>query len=257
MKKILSKIFWSTISSKKKIEEHQQIIRNNEWNSFKNYIFKNSKFLDLGCGAGYYLSKANKEFNCDVTGIDPEPGNHGVGRYISDIFDDVKIDKGLSENLPYENKSFNNILCSHVLEHVNDEEKSLSEIGRVLKDDGLLIIGMPTATMAFITLFSKLIFTTHISILFFIKSIGKKDMLQRLRTIFLPSSHSYPLASTILYDLSHYKVKNWKKTISKHFKIINTIQPYLYPLPEYPQFFKIHKSKFASSSVFFICKKYT
>jgi glycosyltransferase involved in cell wall biosynthesis len=33
------------------------------------------------------------------------------------------------------------------------------------------------------------------------------------------------------------------------------LSPYLYPFPNYPQFFRIRKSKIGSSSVFFICKQ--
>lgn len=255
IKQKISKLFWSSISSKEKVERYQKIIRDKEWEDIKKYIPENSMFLDVGCGAGDNLLRAKSQLNCIVTGIDPAPGEQGVGRYLLDDLKDITIDKGFAENLPYKDETFDVVFCSHVLEHVNNEDKSLQEIKRVLKKDGVLIVGMPTALMSLISYFSIILFTTHINVLFFLKSLGKKDMIKRFRTIFIPTSHSYPRANTIYYDLVMYRVKRWKKVVSKNFQIESKLQPYLYPYPDYFQFFKIHKSPFGSSSVFFICKK--
>lgn len=48
------------------------------------------------------------------------------------------------ENLPFESGSYDVVLCSHVLEHVNDI-KALAEIRRVLTDDGRAILMVPIA----------------------------------------------------------------------------------------------------------------
>lgn len=45
--------------------------------------------------------------------------------------------------LSFPNKSFDIIFCSHVLEHIPDDKKALSEIHRVMKDDGFGIIQVP------------------------------------------------------------------------------------------------------------------
>ena len=43
----------------------------------------------------------------------------------------------------YDNESFDILLCSHVLEHVSDDKKAISELFRILKKDGLGIIVVP------------------------------------------------------------------------------------------------------------------
>ena len=43
---------------------------------------------------------------------------------------DIKIKTGSAEELPFKNNSFSNVYSSHVLEHVDDENKSLLEINR-------------------------------------------------------------------------------------------------------------------------------
>lgn len=254
MSNIFKKIFWYPFSSKERIDELQEKIRLIEWSSFENHIKEKSNFLDVGCGAGHNLALAETQKKCTVTGVDADPGAHGVGRYDNKNLN-AEIRQGFAEELPFETNTFDTVFCSHVLEHVENESQSLKEINRVLKNDGIAIIGMPTATMAWIQLFSHYFFTTHRNVLFMFKSIGKKDFLSRLRLIFLPSSHSSPRAKTICYDLNHYRTSKWRKLVAAEFEIIETVKPLLYPYPDYLQFFKMRKSKLGSSSIFFICRK--
>lgn len=46
-------------------------------------------------------------------------------------------------SLPFEDNSFDVVMCSHVLEHVFDDIKAMSEFRRVLKPDGIAIIQVP------------------------------------------------------------------------------------------------------------------
>lgn len=251
----LKKLFWFPFSSKNEIEKYQSVIRDLEWDDFKLYVKRDKKFLDLGCGAGYFLEKASDELNCEVYGIDPNPGAHGVGRF-SNLSND-KIKQGFAEDIHFEDEYFDTILCSHVLEHVNNEQQSLREIKRVLKNDGVLIIGMPTATMSLIALLSHYFLTSHVNILHFIQNFFTNSSLKRFIHILIPTSHSSPNHRYITYDLYKYRISNWRKIVNQEFEIIQEVKPYLYPYPDYIQFFKPTKSKHFSSSVFFVCKKYT
>jgi ubiquinone/menaquinone biosynthesis C-methylase UbiE len=252
---MIGKLIYSTISTKGKLEEYQQKIRDEEWKYLIEEIPFDAHFLDVGCGAGYAMARAFNDKKCKVFGIDPDPGAHGVGRFIKDLVSVSNIQKGYAENLPYINQSFDVVFSSHVLEHVENEIISLQEMKRVLKNDGKLIIGIPTATMAWINLFSTFLFTTHIKIYEFLRNIFSKNVLRNFIKIFRVTSHSYPRSNSIFYDIRHYRIQNWKKTIEKEFDVIRIIKPCLYPYPDYPQFFKLHRSKFGSSSVFFVCKK--
>jgi ubiquinone/menaquinone biosynthesis C-methylase UbiE len=250
-------IIYSPFSSKEKVEKYQQIIRDEEWKWLCKEIPADSTFLDVGCGAGYAMQRAAEDLNCSCTGVDPEPGAHGVGRYLKDMVSDEKIQQGFAESIPFDDKKFDVVFSSHVLEHVNDEQKSLQEMKRVLKDDGVLIIGMPTAAMSWIRLFSQIVFLTHVKVYEFVRGLFSGKAIMFFKRIFVIISHSYPRekANSIFYDLSHYRVKNWKKIVSGEFEIEKTLEPCLYPYPDYFQWFKIHYSKWGSSSVFFVCRK--
>jgi ubiquinone/menaquinone biosynthesis C-methylase UbiE len=251
----LGELVYFTLSNKKKVDNLQKNIRNIEWAAISNYIKLNSDFLDVGCGTGYALQKAKEDKNCNVFGIDPEPGSHGVGRYNKEVKMSSFIQKAYSEKIPFEDNSFDVVYSSHVLEHVSDEIQSLKEMKRVLKEDGVLILGMPTATMAYISLFSRIIFTTHVRFYIFLRNLYKLSFAKNIYQFIHIPSHSTPRASSIFYDLKHYKISNWKRIVQQEFEIQQIILPALYPYPDFPQFFKLKKFKRFSSSVFFICKK--
>ena len=50
---------------------------------------------------------------------------------------------GKAEKLPFKKGYFNVVLARHVLEHVNDPDKSLEEIRRVSKMGGKLTLAVP------------------------------------------------------------------------------------------------------------------
>ncbi len=53
---------------------------------------------------------------------------------------DVKMD---IQNMPFKNNEFDVLFCNHVLEHIEDDKKAMSEIFRVLKKGGFAILQIP------------------------------------------------------------------------------------------------------------------
>ena len=54
----------------------------------------------------------------------------------------AKIKMNVQE-IPFEESTFDVIFCNHVLEHVDDDKKALSELKRVLKPGGWAILQVP------------------------------------------------------------------------------------------------------------------
>lgn len=262
LKQFFLKLYYFGNSSREQIDRHQRRIRDVEWKAVEGFIPEGASFLDVGCGAGYSMKLAFDTRKCFVQGVDAEPFRHGVGRAWE--AEDVpshqdgafQILQGVGEALPYGDASFDVVYSSHVLEHAADEIRFLQEASRVLKDQGVLIIGMPTASMAMVNWVSNLFFTTHQRWANFLLSklgIGNAPPVA-FRHLFIPPSHSFA-DRTLLYDLKHYRVKNWRRTIASVFEIEKTVLPALYPYPDFLQWFPYIHSGSCSSSVFFICRK--
>ncbi|MCL6096664.1 MAG: class I SAM-dependent methyltransferase [Patescibacteria group bacterium] len=104
------------------------------------------RLLDIGCGPGAVISIGYyKKFNgVQIYGIDnlKKNINRVKKRFPGGIFKYSKAEK-----LPFPDSFFDYILARHVLEHVDDVDKTLLEIQRVTKKGATLIIAVPHSRM--------------------------------------------------------------------------------------------------------------
>ena len=64
--------------------------------------------------------------------------------YISaDLFSPIVDVKADILDLPFENETYDIIICNHVLEHIEDDRKAMSELFRVMKNEGWGIVQVP------------------------------------------------------------------------------------------------------------------
>lgn len=104
--------------------------------------FVNQKnVLDIASGEGYgsnLLAKKAKR----VIGVDVDQGavDHASVAYVSD---NLEFIQGDIKALDFEDATFDVITCFETIEHVKDHHKSLKELTRVLKADGVLLISTP------------------------------------------------------------------------------------------------------------------
>lgn len=107
--------------------------------------------LDIGCGMGYFIQVASVLNNHSWIAI----GLEQDGRLIRRAHEFIKqrIVLGKMSALPFKQNLFDCVTCFDVLEHNAKLSKNLSEIKRVLKKDGLLVIQAPNykSLMAYIT----------------------------------------------------------------------------------------------------------
>ncbi|EDP95548.1 methyltransferase domain-containing protein [Kordia algicida OT-1] len=61
----------------------------------------------------------------------------------TDLFSPLADVKADICDLPFEDDSFDTILCNHVLEHIPDDTKAMQELYRVLKPGGMAILQIP------------------------------------------------------------------------------------------------------------------
>lgn len=95
------------------------------------------ELLDIGCGTGEFLNRAKqKHFN--IEGIEPsdDARKQVQTNFSITVHDETHLGK-------LQNKSFDFITMWHVLEHVYHLNDRMTELRRLLKDDGHIIIAVP------------------------------------------------------------------------------------------------------------------
>ena len=98
--------------------------------------------LDAGCGRGGKLHNLSDEKNAELAaGIDMS--SSFIKDAVNSKFDGCSFVIGAIEELPFKPNTFDEIHNFHVLEHVNDPEKTISEFGRCLRQKGRLFISVP------------------------------------------------------------------------------------------------------------------
>jgi SAM-dependent methyltransferase len=68
---------------------------------------------------------------------------HGEGYITADIESPLAKVKMDIHSIPFPEKTFDVVLCNHVLEHVRDDIQAMREIKRVLKPEGFAILQVP------------------------------------------------------------------------------------------------------------------
>ncbi len=105
-------------------------------------LMPGSEVLDAGCGIGGSSRLMAKSFGHMVTGLDLSDQFISTARSLTEkvhLSDQVYFQQGSILNIPFENASFDAILCQHVLMNIFDKKTAFKEFGRVLRKTGKLI----------------------------------------------------------------------------------------------------------------------
>lgn len=113
------------------------------------YIPRNSKILDVGCWTGQlYTALANRRYQYTGIDISKEAISLAKRKYKDAVW---KVSD--ATRLPFSNAKFDAVVMFEVLEHLGDkEEMCISELKRVLKKGGILILSTPAHNL--LSLFS-------------------------------------------------------------------------------------------------------
>jgi SAM-dependent methyltransferase len=90
--------------------------------------------LDIGCGSSRILGALPEH----SVGLDVEQGKLLYARRYS-----RSLVHGSAFALPFPNKTFEQVVCSQVIEHLPAGEQPFAEMTRVLRDGGHLVLGTP------------------------------------------------------------------------------------------------------------------
>jgi glycosyltransferase involved in cell wall biosynthesis/ubiquinone/menaquinone biosynthesis C-methylase UbiE len=114
--------------------------------AYATQFVQNKRVLDLACGEGYgsyLLAKTAKS----VMGIDIDENSikHARNKYIKQ---NLEFKTGSITEVPIGGESlFDVAVCFEALEHIEDHQKLLSEVKRLLTPDGVFIVSTPNKTV--------------------------------------------------------------------------------------------------------------
>lgn len=183
---------------------------------------KNASVLDVGCGTGLFLKPLIVAGCTQLYGVDGP--QDFTGRALSRGYKEVSVVTDLNISpLPGANESFDLVVCKDVFEHLLNPTHALSEISRVLKKDGMLLLHVPNHFPLIGRL--KFLFTNNIDTFSFFKEESRwtfphirfyehRDSLQVL------AAHNFSL----VLDLSHHFQAI---PILSRFKLLQSFRKYL------------------------------
>lgn len=87
--------------------------------------------LEVGCGRGLLLKELAKNYKVIGTDI-----------FLTDEMKSLNLDfvKAKCEELPFDDNSFDTVICTHVLEHVREVNKAVEELKRVCKKRLIVVL---------------------------------------------------------------------------------------------------------------------
>jgi SAM-dependent methyltransferase len=96
---------------------------------------RGSQILDAGCGRGILCE--------NILASQPHRSVSGVDISLTDEMREsksIQYSEGFLERLPYPDKSFDTVVCTHTLEHVLNLDVCLRELRRVTKDRLIIVV---------------------------------------------------------------------------------------------------------------------
>src|SRR3954447_19859970 len=100
------------------------------------------RILDVGCGPGFYCAELVEEVGSagKVVGLDSSPQMLELAARRCGDHDNVELHEANATSLPVEDAAFDGAVCVQVLEYVRDTAVGLSELYRVLRPGGRVVI---------------------------------------------------------------------------------------------------------------------
>ena len=161
------------------------------------------RILDIGCGRAIdAVELARSKGEC--LGVEPSETMIRHARdHITKNGAEVTLIRGVGENLPFKDGSFDKVMCKGALDHFPHPDKAIEEIARVLKPRGKAIITIANFESLSFRLGRRLLRAIEIV---FRKGSGKK------RVWHVPNDHAYK-----------FDYASLRKMVEPHLRVERTI----------------------------------
>lgn len=105
--------------------------------------------LDCACGRGFYLNMLRYVSRCKLVGLELDWEVIQKARRNVGHLPDVLLTNANIYALPYPDDTFDAVILSEILEHVDRDVDGLREVYRVLKPGGVVAVTVPNANYPF------------------------------------------------------------------------------------------------------------
>lgn len=122
--------------------------------------------LDCACGRGFYLNMIRYVSKCRLVGLELDWSVIQKAQRNVGLLPNLLLTNANIYQLPYADNTFDGVILSEILEHVERDVDGLREVFRVLKPGGVVAITVPNANYPFwwdpINRTLESVFKTHI-----------------------------------------------------------------------------------------------
>lgn len=172
--------------------------------------YRNKVGLDIGSANGAFTIELAKSGAKKMYGIDiaDEFIKKSTARLKKEKLKNVTFLQADANKLPFQDNSFDFIICTEVLEHVPGFRKAIAEIKRVLKPGGIFVITTPNS-------FNPAEILHQIKHVIFY--VTKKEPITHINLFFIPTFHSYfSWAKNKKTDSLHFVLPFFPKKFVNH-----------------------------------------
>jgi len=180
----------------------------------------NKKILDVACGYGDFLVLLKERGHTgELFGVDL---SENFVKESKKSNQDINFSVANAESLPFEDETFDIVLCKHSLYHFDDIPKAIKEMSRVLKKEGKLVItlnSLANGSREKIEKFKDLL-----------AEVLQINHLDNNKIINLENYHKYFNEFKILKEVKFFGYINLKE-IKTLVDYMNTLKEFFYPVP--------------------------
>ncbi|WP_226682918.1 class I SAM-dependent methyltransferase [Sutcliffiella horikoshii] len=130
-----------TFIGEKMVKQHKT---ETDWSLEQMDVQEGDRILELGCGAGYAIKLiSEKDLAEEIVGVDISPTiirSASIRNKRAIREKRVKLVQANLNELPFQNENFNKIFSIQTIYFWVDIDKTISEIFRVLKPDGVFVL---------------------------------------------------------------------------------------------------------------------
>jgi len=184
------------------------------------------KILDVGAGSGRLLKMLRKAGFKNILGVEPFIDNDIIIQN-ADCINTVLVKKGFVYDIK---ETFDIVMLNHSLEHMPEQQESLSYIHELLNDKGICIISIPTVSSFAWNKYREYWFNLDAPRHYYLHSIKSFELLAKKAKLNVDKIKYSSNFSQIIKSEYYRKNMNWREMDKKLYSPLGLIKMSIYTI---------------------------